>query len=111
GPLAKERPRMRPADFINYQAQIAAAADLRVVKGKIPLPDLRIEYTSSSGAAEHSDLEQATKNYRAGQLKSHAQAGFKTYASGQNGSPGRTDYDSCSKVWDDHDITGELLSL
>lgn len=33
-PLAKERPRMTPADFTNYQAQIAAAADLRVVNGR-----------------------------------------------------------------------------
>src|SRR5262249_32937875 len=40
-PLAKQRPLMTAAEFRDYQARIASAADLRVVNGKIPLPDLR----------------------------------------------------------------------
>jgi hypothetical protein len=62
------------------QADIAQAYGLKVVNGKIPLPDLRIEYETHEQEQARVDLELATKDYRAHRVAEKAKAGFSIYA-------------------------------
>ncbi len=101
-PLAKERPRSE--EYKKRQAEVAAQHGLKVVRGHIQLPDLRIEYETPDGETARSDLELATHHYRGGQLASKAEAGFRFYASAE-------DRGRLSAVFDDHHITAEILSL
>jgi hypothetical protein len=101
-PLAKERPRSE--EYKKRQAEVAAQHGLKVVRGHIQLPDLRIEYETPDGEMARSDLELATHHYRGGQLASKAEAGFRFYASAE-------DRGRISAVFDDHHITVEILSL
>jgi hypothetical protein len=66
--------------YARKQAAVAKENDLKVVDGKILLPDLRIEYDAADGTRTHVDLELATEHYRGGQVRGKAQAGFKMYA-------------------------------
>jgi len=101
-PLAKERP--GSPEYKKRQAEIAAQHGLRVVRGHIQLPDLRIEYRTNNGEIEVRDLELATGHYRPGQLAAKAEAGFNFYAN--SGDRARL-----SSVFDDHDIISEILRL
>jgi hypothetical protein len=101
-PLAKERP--GTAQYKKRQAEIAAEHGLKVVRGHIQLPDLRIEYQTRAGEIERRDLELATNQYRGGQLASKAEAGFTFYSSSQ-------DVSHLSSIFDDHSITAEILCL
>jgi hypothetical protein len=101
-PLAKETP--GTSQYKKRQAEIAAEHGLKVVRGHIQLPDLRIEYQTRSGEIERTDLELATTHYRGGQLASKADAGFTFYAASQ-------DVNRLSSIFDDHNITAEILSL
>ena len=101
-PLAKEKP--RSAEYTKRQAEVAAQHGLKVVRGHIQLPDLRIEYETPDGETARSDLELATHHYRGGQLASKAEAGFRFYASAEERA-------RLSAVFDDHEITAEILSL
>ena len=74
---AQERP---AREYALRQAEIARQNQLKVVRGKIPLPDLRIEYDTQAGGRAHVDLELATHHYRGGQVRDKVQAGFKMYA-------------------------------
>ena len=60
--------------------EIAGRHGLKVVNGKIPLPDVRIEYENREGEQARIDLELATSDYRNNQLVEKAQAGFSIYA-------------------------------
>jgi hypothetical protein len=101
-PLAKQKP--GSPEYGKLQKEIAAEHGLRVIRGHIQLPDLRIEYQTREGEIATTDLELATNHYRGGQLGAKAEAGFKFYASSQ-------DANRLSSVFDDHDITAEILSL
>jgi hypothetical protein len=101
-PLAKERP--GSTEYKKRQAEIAAEHGLKVVRGHIQLPDLRIEYQTRDGEIARTDLELATNHYRGGQLAAKAAAGFKFYASS-------ADAGRLSSVFDDHHITAEILWL
>ncbi len=101
-PLAKERP--GSPEYKNRQAEIAAEHGLKVVRGHIQLPDLRIDYRTGNGEMARTDLELATGHYRGGQLAAKAAAGFKFYASSEDAS-------RLSSVFDDHHITAEILWL
>jgi hypothetical protein len=100
--LAKERP--DTPQYKKRQAEIAAEHGLKVIRGHVQLPDLRIEYQTREGQMATTDLELATDHYRAGQLAAKAAAGFKFYASSE-------DAVHLSSVFDDHHITAEILSL
>lgn len=78
-PLAKAKA-LPPLEYARRQAEIAAQNGLKVVQGKILLPDLRIEYLDQSGGRAHVDLEYATDHYRGSQMRGKAEAGFKFYA-------------------------------
>jgi len=103
-PLAKAR-NLPAVAYIERQAEIARANGLTVVKGKIPLPDLRIEYETRDCDMAKVDLELATEHYRGSHVKAKASAGFQFYAANPRSSARLT------AVFDDHDLTGEILSL
>ncbi len=64
-PLAKDRPHLDSDAYARRQAQVAAENGLEMVNGKIPLPDLRIEYETREGEMAKVDLELATDHYKA----------------------------------------------
>lgn len=78
-PLAKAKA-LPALEYARRQAEIAAQNGLKVIGGKILLPDLRIEYEDKSGERAHVDLELATEHYRGAHLRGKAEAGFKIYA-------------------------------
>lgn len=59
---------------------IAQTHGLTVVNGKIPLPDLRIEYETCDHQQARVDFELATQDYRAAGLAEKAKAGFTIWA-------------------------------
>lgn len=102
-PLAKAR-NLSPDRYRNLQDEIARENGLKVVGRKIPLPDLRIEYETRDGERAKVDLELATEDYKRSQIAEKSRAGFRIYFDGS--SSGRT-----SVVWEEHELTAEILSL
>lgn len=88
----------------NKKIEIAQMCGVRVVNGKVVVPDLQIEYENAEGQIARVNLELATKNYRPSQLQAKAQAGFTLYA------PAR-DSDRLRRILNDREITAEILSL
>jgi hypothetical protein len=84
--------------------EVAQAHGVRVVNGRVVVPDLQIEYEATEGQLARVNLELATKHYRPGQLQAKAQAGFMLYAAAQ-------DSDRLRRVLNDREITAEILSL
>lgn len=69
-------------------AAFARAHELRIVDGRLQLPDLRIEY-ELDGSLERRDLELVTEHYSRGHVATKVRAGFATYrAAGGSGSGG-----------------------
>jgi len=68
-----------PEDYRLSQEEVAREHGLKVIDGKIPFPDLRIEYETRDQQMEKVDLELATGNYRRFQLIEKARAGFHVY--------------------------------
>jgi hypothetical protein len=83
---AVNRERARLGDRQNTpqeMARLAAKNGLAVVNGKIPLPDLRIEYQTPELELRRVDLELATRHYRPRGLAEKAKAGFAFYSRGE----------------------------
>jgi hypothetical protein len=74
------------------------------VDGKIPVPDLRIEYQTAEGELRHVDLELATRHYRPQGLAAKARAGFSLYSF-------REDASRLRRILDDREITAGILAL
>jgi hypothetical protein len=91
-------------DFLAVQQEIARANGLQVVDGRIPLPDLQIEYETTEGDLARVNLELTTEHYKRSQIAAKANAGFKLYSLGGQPSGGRA-------VRDEREITSEILSL
>jgi hypothetical protein len=91
-------------EYADRQAEIAAANGLAVVDGKIPLPDLRIEYETAEGELARIDLELATEHYHRGHLAEKARAGFKMYGFTSTSRGSRAE-------WEGREITAGILSL
>lgn len=102
-PLAKARS-LSPLDYARRQTEVARQNGLKVIEGKIPLPDLRIEYEASTGDLGRVDLELATEHYHGPALKAKAEAGFKMYAADDSAS-------RLSRVLEEREITASILSL
>jgi hypothetical protein len=100
-PLAKAR-RVSLEEYTRKQREIADQFGLKVVDGKIRLPDLRIEYEKANGEVARVDLELATEHYRGDHMAAKEGAGFKIYADSQSFPPGGS-YGR-SSVLDDHEI-------
>lgn len=48
-----------------------------MIRGKIPLPDLRIDYETAEGDLAKVDLELATEHFHGAQAATKGKAGFK----------------------------------
>jgi hypothetical protein len=83
---------------------IAEKYRLQVVRGKIPVPDVRIEYETRHGEPARVDLELATGHYRGRNLAEKVLAGFALYARGD-------DVSKLRRVLDQRELTAEILSL
>ena len=84
--------------------EIAEHHGLRVVRGRIPVPDVRIEYELPDGVIARVDLELVTEHYRRQGLADKVQAGFSLYTP-------RGESDRLRRVLDAHELTAEILSL
>lgn len=91
-------------DSTAKKKDIAERHGLQLVRGKIPLPDLRIEYESREGEMTRVDLELATEHYRGRTLAEKVRAGFSIYAHAQDAAGLR-------RVMDQKELTAEILSL
>lgn len=84
--------------------RIAQNHGLTVVDGKIPLPDLRIEYETRDHQQARVDLELATQDYRERGLAEKSKAGFTIYAPGNEA-------DRLRAAIRDPELTKEILTL
>ena len=101
-PLAKAR-RVSLPEYLRRQQEVAKEVGLKVVSGKIPLPDLRIEYETAEGDMARVDLELATHHYHGSHLETKAEAGFKMYAAGDTG--------RLTAALEEREITAAIFSL
>jgi len=90
-----------PAERERQRKEIADAHELKIVKGKIQLPDVRVEYESRDQEQCKVDLECVTGHYKARQIVAKAAAGFKLY---------NQDYRGRSAERGE-DLVGEVISL
>ena len=84
--------------------EIAARHGLRVVRNKIPIPDLQIEYDTRDGDPGRVNLELVTEHYRGRNVAEKARAGFSLYTP-------RGECDKLRRVLDQQELTAEILSL
>jgi hypothetical protein len=87
-----------------HKREVADRHSLKMVRGKIPVPDIRIEHETRDGEKARVDLELATGHYRGRNLAEKVRAGFSIYAHGDDTSKLR-------KVLDQRELTAEILSL
>jgi hypothetical protein len=84
--------------------EIAARHGLQLVNGKIPVPDMRVEYETAELDVRHVDLELATREYRPRALAEKAAAGFSMYSRPEDASRLR-------RILDERELTAGILSL
>jgi hypothetical protein len=91
-------------DDADRRSQVAEKHHLQVVNGKIPVPDLRVEYETPELELRHVDLELATRDYRPRAMAAKAAAGFSMYSRSEDASRLR-------RVLDEREITARILTL
>ncbi len=84
--------------------EIAARHGLEVVRDKIPVPDLRIEYETRDGEVARVNLELVTEHYRGRHIAEKVRAGFSLYTP-------RGEADRLRRVLDQRELTADILSL
>ena len=84
--------------------EVAERYGLRVVAGRIPLPDLQIEYETPERGVARVNLELATGEYRPEQIAQKARAGFTIYSHADDGP-------RVCRILDQQELTAEILSL
>lgn len=84
--------------------RLAEKHGLVVVDGKIPLPDMRIEYQTAELELARVDLELATRHYRPRGVAQKAKAGFSLYTH-------REDASRLRRILDDQELTARILAL
>jgi len=92
---------LSPAEYERRRHEIADAHGLKIVEGKIQIPDLRVEYESREQEQSKVDLECVTGHYKARQIAAKTAAGFKLY---------NQDYRGRSAERGE-DLVGEVISL
>jgi hypothetical protein len=95
--------RQRP-QFRLWQTAIAESHGLWVVRGKITVPDVRIEYETRDGERGRVDLELATGHYRGRNLTEKVHVGFALSAY-------RDDVSKLTRIFDQRELTEEISSL
>lgn len=98
--LARARRASNSPDF----AGIAERHGLKLIRGTIPVPDLRVEYETADRQQARVDLELATEHYRFKNLVKKASAGFSMYARPDEVSKLR-------RVMDERELIAEIMSL
>ena len=83
---------------------IAEKHGLQVVRGKIPVPDVRIEYETCDGEPARVHLELATAHYRGPDLAEKVRAGFSLYARAH-------DVAKLTRILHQRELPAEILSL
>lgn len=91
-------------DDPDRKSEVAEKHHLHVVNGKIPVPDLRVEYETRELELRHVDLELATRDYRPRAIAEKAAAGFSLYGRSE-------DAPRLRRVLDEHEITARILAL
>jgi len=91
-------------DDLDRKGEVAEKHGLQLVDGKIPVPDLRVEYETPELELRHVDLELATRDYRPRAMAAKAAAGFSMYARSEDASRLR-------RVLDEREITAGILNL
>jgi len=83
---------------------IARHHGLRMVRNRIPVPDMRIEYEQPDGQTARIDLELVTEHYRGSSLADKVKAGFSLYTP-------RGEADRLRRILDGQELTAEIFSL
>ncbi len=86
------------------KSKVAEKHKLHFVNGKIPVPDLHVEYETPERELHHVDLELATRDYRPRAMAEKASAGFSLYGRSE-------DTARLRRVLDEREITARILSL
>jgi hypothetical protein len=84
--------------------RLADKHGLVVVDGKIPLPDMRIEYQTAELEMRRVDLELATRHYRPSGVAEKAKAGFSLYSH-------REDASRLRRILDEQELTARIFAL
>ena len=85
--------------------EVAERYHLKVVSGKIPIPDLRVEYVKENhNEIQRRDLELATGHYRPRRPAQKARAGFQIYA--RHGGT-----DRLRRIRDDRELSAVILGF
>ena len=90
-----------PAERERQRQEIADAHGLKIVEGKIQIPDVRVEYESREHEQCKVDLECVTGHYKARQIAAKRAAGFKLYNQDHHGKSAERG----------EDLVGEVISL
>lgn len=96
--------RGRENDDPARKQEVAERHGLRAVHGRIPVPDLQIEYEMPEQGIARVNLELTTGDYRPRQLADKARAGFTMYSHGD-------DVSRVHRILNDRELTAEILSL
>jgi hypothetical protein len=91
-------------DNEDRKSEIAQKHGLQLVNGKIPVPDLRVEYETVEMEVRHIDFELATREYRPKAVAEKAAAGFSLYSRPEDASRLR-------RILDEREITAGFLTL
>jgi hypothetical protein len=103
--LNRDLARLGPEkDNPNRRSEVAEKHHLVLVNGKIPVPDLRVEYETAELELRHVDLELATRDYRPRAMAEKAAAGFSLYSHAEDASRLR-------RVLDGREITARIHPL
>lgn len=92
---------LSPAEREPQRQEIADAHELKIIKGRFRIPDVRVEYESQEHEQCKVDLECVTGHYKARQIAAKTAAGFKLY---------NQDYRGRSAERGE-DLIGEVVSL
>jgi hypothetical protein len=84
--------------------RLAERHGLAVVNGKIPLPDMRIEYQTAELELRHVDVELATRHYRPRGIAAKAKAGFSLYSH-------REDASRLRRILDEQELSARIFAL
>lgn len=95
---------MSPDEQARRKQEIAEEHGLKVINGRIAIPDLRLEYETADREQNKIDLELVTGHYRGHSLSEKAQAGFRMFAS-------EADRAHLRAAMTDPEIMQEILSL